>query len=724
VISQRISLCRTNAHTAAYFTNPNEASFRSFLTDLSFQLYLRKLRAAPATTASKQVDPHVLTFSNHVSIWLKTPRYKLQSCGFFTIVAMSPESLPGPQVPRSVTSPFSASTTFFFGCFGRWWCLADTAENEALAVQDRVASSVVALETTDERKEGKAWPLDVCRNLTKHKVTAVETPESSDEEEVATPTEEHKSNKKPVKATFRAGSRRASPSVRYHTKTRITTPTADTSTEYAAGASSPLASPDAKAPTDSDEDPLDDAAENQALSNITLLETRLEQLQTASAIKQSRLSGELEALRVQKKDEDHARAQLKSRSRTLEESKRLAEVDHHESERKLAAARHHRQTLEDKVERIKGEIQRLERKEAEARERKLRSVAAREGQEVELGERMAERQARAELAEERTRALGEQVEALERGIEERKAELVARRQLGHVQRLPPNSTARVSAYGLPPGQWPPYREHHVASTALGSYVPPGCYPQPVLSQQPSPDLVSNSPPPSGFYEHRRAHRKDLLGSISPSLSTETLGRTTSHDSIHDPFSTSFAPFGPSLTAADPAADGPRNVSLPFFVGGHLTSLNNEDPVTPGESTLDAPLSPMTPHQASLIPSHLFSMLDEDEDDDQMPESPSIEYKPARLGLAHPEEAENAFRFGPIGSGTRRSDSLRPLSQEQLIEEDNLLSHQLRPPRHPLSLNPDAVAFSLPSSSEAAEGPIKKSLFSWPTRKEKAAVVEK
>jgi len=153
----------------AYFTNPDEASFRTFLTELAFRQHLSRLSGAhvdhdelddetgPQNAARPLDDQHpskhdsghknpsdnskppsessrvVFHFANKVSVTMRTPSYDLRSFGVLTIALVPPAEMAiSPslnsahgqtgQTPKPISwSNPTKHGTCFIGALGRWW---------------------------------------------------------------------------------------------------------------------------------------------------------------------------------------------------------------------------------------------------------------------------------------------------------------------------------------------------------------------------------------------------------------------------------------------------------------------------------------------------------------------------------------------------------------------------------------------------------------------------
>ncbi|CAO1635741.1 unnamed protein product [Parajaminaea phylloscopi] len=157
--------------TLAHLTKPSDASFRSYLSDLSLHHHLRHLRdqqqlshdhsangfpstssreagvndhpEQSATWLNDAASPHVLTFANRICISLRTPIYRRRDCGLFVLVTVQHSASPclrssgatlrqagGLKSPPHSTCPHCGAAnasahqkrhSWFIGAFGNWW---------------------------------------------------------------------------------------------------------------------------------------------------------------------------------------------------------------------------------------------------------------------------------------------------------------------------------------------------------------------------------------------------------------------------------------------------------------------------------------------------------------------------------------------------------------------------------------------------------------------------
>ncbi|PWN22136.1 hypothetical protein BCV69DRAFT_133951 [Microstroma glucosiphilum] len=179
--------------TIAYSTKPSDASFQSYLTDLSLHQHLRHIRdqsrrsasptnqpnpALPAEGKGKgssegaandvsaidtatgedwdpdQTYPHVLTFANRISVSLRTPPYIRHDYALFSIVMVAHPAIACPNLfpargnlkkvnaAKACTkcaapdaSIHHSRTSWYVGAFGTWWTGAKDIRDKA-SIQD------------------------------------------------------------------------------------------------------------------------------------------------------------------------------------------------------------------------------------------------------------------------------------------------------------------------------------------------------------------------------------------------------------------------------------------------------------------------------------------------------------------------------------------------------------------------------------------------------------
>lgn len=481
------------------------------------------------------------------------------------------------------------------------------------------------------------------------------------------------------------------------------------------------ASATASSPSPADDTPAPDTPSDTAINEtVADLQKQIDSAKAASVAAQAKLQSELEQLRLQKKEEDKNRSEAKARTRVLEEGKRLAEVERAEADKKRNAARLSRQTMLDHIERLKHELSRLDRKEADHERKLSQSQADCSAKVAKLKEQLAKKQDELAQAEMALKKVTTRVEVLEQAIGARKAELEGKRHEAGAMwnQIQQRSISNPAYYGSNDAayHWLP------PADPMGHSGPPSNSPTAMSEQNGYVyNRTESAPVKTSFLEHRLWHQREHanpLDSLYPTSVPQS--RFASAENLHD--HSNFAPFGPQLTQSrslphpdqgSPDQGGARNLALPFFMHGSLTSLTGEmSPNSTRNGMPDpGPLSPMTPHQASLLPSHLFNLLDDDEDDEE---------STAVFG----DRGQENKQVQPIGSERRSSPdkspslspSTPPASRSPTIQSMSAMSHIASEwnnipdgssSRHPLSLNPSAKAFNFTMPAQDGEMMLEK-----------------
>lgn len=409
------------------------------------------------------------------------------------------------------------------------------------------------------------------------------------------------------------------------------------------------------------------------------LKTQLEELSLASSQTESRLLSEIASLRSKKTLEDNSRHDLKSRLKSLEDSKRFAEVRKHDAEKVLVEKNRGVREVEERVGRVREEVEKRERREREGREKKEKKKRDRRERVERLREERVKKEDELRGVEGGKEGVQGRVEEIRRVLEERRMVLEGLRK------------ERLGAGGF---------------YGRRGFTPNSSRPQSVRSMdaQHSPPQ-SQHPSSQGFFEHRVSHRHD-----------HPLPSTTSTEFVSA--STDFHPF--DFDSHQTSLSTRPKLSLPLQ---YLDSGLLERGVDSAEL---GPLSPMTPSQASLIPSQLFELLDGEDDD--LPDSPTR--GSARLNSGLGLDLIDSISIGGRRDQVKRDHSLSPITSTSTaptspLTPNNLASASSSPwddfsttskpsptwipddlPRHGLSLNPDAKAFAFQprSSGESASPP--------------------
>ncbi|KAL8278511.1 hypothetical protein RQP46_009003 [Phenoliferia psychrophenolica] len=741
----------------AYLTNPTPTSFRTHLTSLSFHTHLRRLssssRALPrspspslkaATKASSA--PHVLAFSNRISLAVRTPVYELQDHHLFSTALVRTKG----DSEGGTRSAVVEDRKLEKDLIEKHLRTLSAQEAAAATPSEPILAAAASAALSPPRSSVAApRPSTLPRAATVPQVSA-STPKRSNFRPSASSTTRPTSLAK-LRSAASSPPPPTSPPPSLPVSPILSPTSHPLSPTHSSQSSYPPAPPRSSTPPPTD--PI--------LSELLL---QLAELKQSTSQSESRLQSSLETLRARKKDDDTSRAELKGRTKSLEETKRAAELARSEAEREESERRAVVREMEANVARVQGEIAELERRERDVVEKRRKKARERKERERRLRDDVQRKKDDLRLAEEQADKLAAKVRGMEKTLEarrevlfERRAEMSARpaalmgynagrafysgsiggsrpASIRSFDPVPHSASTAFSPPSSPPitpaqDDHSPFSDHSPVTTAPGLYG--GAFPSSSTSSSSStapPTLVApsitaplHSTSAAGFLEHRLAHRKPSHSSLNtasnllPSTSdipshflpfdfdspshnaSPARSRTTSHDDL------------PSFLSHH--AKGRPQLSLPlqYLDSGFLVATDGS-PSSPVGAEAEGPLSPMTPHQASLIPSQLFNMLDGDDlDDDEggPPDSPT--FNSARgshewLGLGLVDVAPAAWSSSlPSHSHSHsHSSSASPLAKSPTTAthspdttEDDLPRHG-----HGLSLNPDAksFAFSLLSPS--------------------------
>ncbi|GAA5856577.1 hypothetical protein JCM8547_005874 [Rhodosporidiobolus lusitaniae] len=883
----------------AYLTNPNAASFRTHLTSQSFHTHLRRLSSSPsrspsassrnaqgssgtaftatkdgsnapasATTtshgkrkasgssasdrpgknaaysssASSSANRHILSFSNRISLSIKTPSYRFTSYYLFSAVYVPPSRPSGPpgttkrQQQQLKQHPelgalLGLGGELWFGVFGKWYALK-LWENEVQEEEERrgrLERGVKEMVVEDDDKDadfpstapsasasasGSSTPAHTLPSSSLDRSSSITSQHNADPP--LSPTSKNAPGAaRLAKRVFRAGQRRSSPTSLTRLKTKAEHAAREAAVEAEKQAADDAAS--ASSPASSVANGLGGAngsagAGKTGTTDPVLLElqAQLDELRATAADGEKRLQEELEVLRGKKRDEDTFRTELKGKTKTLEEAKRAAEAARVEAEKELGERKGVIKDVQGRVDKLREEIRALERKGMEVVERKEKKKRDRREREKKLRDDVGKKRDELKDKEKGLDDVLHKVGEMERKLEVRRALLVSRR----------TELAQFAATGVRPGppNPPPPAPQPVAAAAnpnnggLYSIAPPPGLPatatlggvgaianafavpfgQGQYGRRNYPyvhPLSANSSRPTSI---RSGHFDPLTGAFQSAPSSPTLGHPVlphdealaqyAGDASGWPSSFAAAPSGTAGVngasqplphsgflehrlqhrAANASTDDLPSHFLPFDFdslangsdpspplrtnrAGSLTATNDNSPGiglankpraplalplqyldsgllanpssisgvdSPGLDT--GPLSPMTPHQASLIPSQLFHMLDEDDDDDGlfvMPDSPTL--RGANLGA---DWAGLGLGVDELGGSRRNSGSEEfaaaaavppPVAEQDEDEGEEQFEEAVERKDSPVVVSPRAETFSLVlgGNASATSSPI-------------------
>ncbi|GAA5881316.1 hypothetical protein JCM1840_002266 [Sporobolomyces johnsonii] len=850
----------------AYLTNPTPASFRTHLTSLSFHTHLRRLSSSPsrsplnrtpagstsasgastlstpgsnsastlpttapvpsqhgkrkvsnsqsakvaASSAAVSQPRHVLSFSNRISLSIRTPLYKFTSYYLFsTVYVPSSRSTPSStsskkQQQRSKHAELGAllgmGGELWLGVFGRWYALKwwENEEAEEEERRGRLEKGVREMSVEDDDKDldypSGSTPSPIASHVSSplsHDPSHSGSSPSSASAPPLSPSSRTSSanstsgrlprSSTSTKRVFRAGQRRSSPTSLTRLKSKAENAAREREEadleagfkglkEDGVGESATAGTADSKTANATKPAPTSSGGESSAPDPLLVeLQLQLDELRSTTAEGEKRLQDELEVLRGKKRDEDAFRAELKTKTKGLEEAKRTAEASRVEAERELNERKSVIKEVQARVEKLRKEIRALERKEMEAIERKEKKKRERKEREKKLREDVGKKKDELKEKEKGLEEVMQKVGEMERKLDVRRALLATRRSelaqlagavaernglaagpAGGLYAVPPQAAgatatlggvgAIANAFAVPFGQGAygrrnyPYVHPLSATSSRPGSIRSGHFDphtgtfqsapsSPTLSHPVSPldDHAPPYPPPNavdlnggwpssygaapnvsasltqpGFLEHRLQHRAVSGPSALPSVEdipshflpfdVDALVSTSNEASpLH------------SYDDSSPGANKPRPpLALPLQYLDSGLLAGSESP------SLEGPLSPMTPHQTSLIPSQLFHMLDEDDEDEfVMPDSPTLrtrvgwmdEWK--GLGL-------DVDDLGAVGGSTRENgqDATEDI---ETVKQEEQAQNAKDETGSPALLSPQSGMF--PAAASATTSPI-------------------
>lgn len=443
------------------------------------------------------------------------------------------------------------------------------------------------------------------------------------------------------------------------------------------------------------------------------LKIQVEELHLATEEMEKRLQAELEVLRERKRDEDAVRGEGKARTKVLEEAKRVAELARVEAERQLGERKAVTRTIGERVERIEDEMRQMDRRQQEMVERKEKKKRDKKERERKLKDDVQRKQDELREAQRSMVTLVGEVNELELMADERRESVQFKRN--------ELTMKGIHLYGQPS-------------------PPPGFLPHHVSHQQQQHHLhmlqQSSSSRPTSL-RGRSNSTSSSVYALALDDSTELHhGLTTYYPIPHSAPLVNYPPGFPPLTS-HPSIESNSTVTsasvnlkpttkfLPFDFDYYDGSPGPIEPVSSFETKLslhtanypsdtheglvddddDAVgqdmLSPVTPHQASLIPSQLFELLDgDDEDEDERVISPSPTPQVQSNRRSSMDMLSGEWRTGSeTMNGNRAVTADEELQQESPISDYHLAQEHHSSLAHSLSLLTSNPTLSTSSSTD-------------------------
>ncbi|KAH9942446.1 uncharacterized protein BXZ73DRAFT_74702 [Epithele typhae] len=373
----------------AYLTNPSETCFRTYLTELSFKQHLSQLDENGQDDSSVSDDSGVhFTLSRRSPAAVRKTGSNFDTSSPFHFVSRASVSFGHPNMfftvsassrsPRSRTNhghcsahnenlPSAVSDVWYIGAFGRWWKggVIQSWWHEVLANAkdaERCGSGLLDVKALDNLEGFEGLPLPTPSRLPADAQTKLRATERSFQ---------RNNNNAPRSTTPPPLPKSAS--LPLHAPKVSTPPKANGhSPRHAPSPSQPQMMPEPSrppapsvltySPSSSslwDSSPI--IAEvlrqiSQSKAAVHELRTQLADFRSSAADAHAGIQSELEVHRERKREDDAARNEIKTRTKTLEDSKRSAEGSKRDAEKRLRAAESARESAAARIERLGEEI--------------------------------------------------------------------------------------------------------------------------------------------------------------------------------------------------------------------------------------------------------------------------------------------------------------------------------------------------------------------------------
>ncbi|TRM69597.1 hypothetical protein BD626DRAFT_421913 [Schizophyllum amplum] len=362
----------------AYLTNPTETSFRAYLTEQSFRQHLSRLddttdeeslQLIDKTRQVRRASPDnrsLFHFASRASVSLRTPKHVFHSFGIFTIAAILPMSKGGKASCSTNDHDGSMITdSWYLGAFGRWWRGGpfDTW------YQDVVARS-------NDEESWSSGILDI-KGPERHALPLTNKPVDRLTPARGAPPR-LRNRDRPSHRSSQPSARSSTPpplpksaSLPLHSARSPTTPERTNllpscQPSYVPPEQYPLRPSPSKSPSASslfDHSPhilevLQQITDTKA--NVHELRTQLSDFESIAAQGHTAHQSEIDALREKKRQEDATKQELKTRTKTLDDSKRAAEGHKRDAEKRLKATQTARDDASRRIDHLDQEITTLQ----------------------------------------------------------------------------------------------------------------------------------------------------------------------------------------------------------------------------------------------------------------------------------------------------------------------------------------------------------------------------
>ncbi|KAJ9479937.1 hypothetical protein PHBOTO_003701 [Pseudozyma hubeiensis] len=423
----------------AFWTNPDDASFRPFLTDLVFRERLRLLNhdqdaaesqlpdtdaasggSTPEPAAARKSDPNAfssllstssystgpfaLTFGAKVALSVRTPPFHRKDLGLLSIVTISQStpartSTPDDQLrspSQHTTSTHRASpksdgtvdcTSLFIGAFGKWWVLG-------YAIPDLPAAP-----PSNYPRQHKNGRPELEENITDAPEWGVLEMRSIDPDP--------QSRRSSIQTSH----------ISSHEGANLTLSRRSSTVEPTARIAAPTQSPSTTTvpkETISEADSQDclslTALVSRSQADILDLQAQLSGVKSASARTCEALEADLEEARSKKKEEEKVRSDVKSRTKALDDSKRQVESTRREAERRLKTANAARALKQASIQQRKDQVDMLHKRRAAITAKKALQTEKRQQRSAEISSLISQ-------AKEKAKSLRSEMDGLRKDVQ-------------------------------------------------------------------------------------------------------------------------------------------------------------------------------------------------------------------------------------------------------------------------------------------------------------------
>ena len=190
---------------------------------------------------------------------------------------------------------------------------------------------------------------------------------------------------------------------------------------------------------------------NQSKTAVLELRNQLGECQSSSSQSRMILQGEVESLRERKRQDDASKLETKSRTKTLDDSKRTAETVKKDADKKLKAAQNVRDAATQRIGHLDKEILLLKQRVADDEILMRQSQETISEAEKALLAALEQKKEEIKVAEDIVAALNQRARELEERVLEGKQRLEARQRSRAVESL--HSNQLIGCQESPPGLW-------------------------------------------------------------------------------------------------------------------------------------------------------------------------------------------------------------------------------------------------------------------------------